>query len=107
MFTIKPIVRPQWGSIAFVLLAILLMAACASPAAPTAEPTQAPEPTKPAESTEAPVVEEEPAACVPEIRRATKAWKIGYGDGLAGIPFTQSVTDNINEVAKQMGVEIV
>jgi ribose transport system substrate-binding protein len=42
-----------------------------------------------------------------EIRPATKAWKIGYGDGLAGIPFTDSVTDNINEVAEEMGVEIV
>ena len=54
-----------------------------------------------------PAATEEPAAYEAEIRPATKAWKIGYGDGLAGIPFTQSVTDSINDVAEQMGVEIV
>ncbi len=40
-------------------------------------------------------------------RPATQRWKIGYGDGLSGIPFTDSVTDSINEVADAMGVDIV
>ena len=44
---------------------------------------------------------------VAEIRPASQPWKIGYGDGLSGIPFTDSVTDSINEVAEQMGVEVV
>ena len=57
----------------------------------------------PATPTEEPAATEAPAAYVPEIRPATKAWKIGYGDGLAGIPFTQSVTDSINEVAEADG----
>ena len=41
------------------------------------------------------------------IRAAEQRWVIGYGDGYAGIPFTDSVTDSINEVAEQMGVEIL
>ena len=41
------------------------------------------------------------------IRPATQRWKIGHADGLAGIPFTDSVTDSIYEVADQMGVDIV
>ncbi|MYG93027.1 MAG: substrate-binding domain-containing protein, partial [Acidimicrobiia bacterium] len=41
------------------------------------------------------------------IREASGAFRIGYGDGLSGIPFTDSVTDNINAVAAEMGVEIV
>ena len=41
------------------------------------------------------------------IRAAEQRWVIGYGDGFAGIPFTDSVTDSINEVAEQMGVEIL
>ena len=41
------------------------------------------------------------------IRPAEQPWVIGYGDGFAGIPFTDSVTDSINEVAEQMGVEIL
>jgi len=104
MLTIKHTINSQWRLIAFVALAILLMVACTSPVAKTTQApveTQAPEPTKPSEVTE------DTAVYKPEIRKATKPWKIGYGDGLAGIPFTQSVTDNINKVAEQMGVEIV
>lgn len=41
------------------------------------------------------------------IRPAEQAWKIGYGDGFSGIPFTDSVTDSINAVADEMGVEII
>ncbi|MCY4632534.1 MAG: substrate-binding domain-containing protein, partial [bacterium] len=41
------------------------------------------------------------------IRPATERWKIGHADGLAGIPFTDSVTDSIYEVADAMGVDIV
>ena len=41
------------------------------------------------------------------IRPATQRWKIGHADGLAGIPFTDSVTDSIYEVADAMGVDIV
>ena len=41
------------------------------------------------------------------IRPAKQAWKIGYGDGFSGIPFTDSVTDSINAVADEMGVEII
>ena len=40
-------------------------------------------------------------------RPASQRWTIGYGDGLSGIPFTDSVTDSINEVAEAMGVDIV
>ena len=61
----------------------------------------------PATPSEEPAATEAPAAYKPEIRKATQPWKIGYGDGLAGIPFTKSVTDSINDVAEQMGVEIV
>ena len=94
--------------IALVAVVILAVAACQQAPATTA-PTEPP----PAETEVAAPVETaapEPTQAVeykPEIRKATKAWKIGYGDGLAGIPFTQSVTDSINEVAKEMGVEIV
>ncbi|MXZ30090.1 MAG: sugar ABC transporter substrate-binding protein [Acidimicrobiia bacterium] len=41
------------------------------------------------------------------IRPATQSWTIGHADGLAGIPFTDSVTDSIYEVADAMGVDIV
>jgi hypothetical protein len=41
------------------------------------------------------------------IRPASQRWKIGHADGLAGIPFTDSVTDSIYEVADAMGVDIV
>jgi ribose transport system substrate-binding protein len=95
--------------IALVAVVILAVAACQqAPAttAPTEPPPAETEVAAPAETT-APAATEAPAAYTPEIRPATKAWKIGYGDGLAGIPFTKSVTDSINDVAKQMGVEIV
>ena len=79
-------------------LALLVIAACAPVAAPpAAQPTSAPaaQPTAaPAEPTAAPA---EPTAAPAEptaaasgadydaaIRPATKRWKIGYGDGLAG-----------------------
>ena len=41
------------------------------------------------------------------IRPATQRWTIGHADGLAGIPFTDSVTDSIYEVADAMGVDII
>ena len=41
------------------------------------------------------------------IRPATERWTIGHADGLAGIPFTDSVTDSIYEVADAMGVDII
>jgi len=41
------------------------------------------------------------------IRPATQQWTIGHADGLAGIPFTDSVTDSIYEVADAMGVDII
>ena len=109
MSTIKHTVKSRWGLIAFMLLAILLMTACASPATPTAVATQPPPvETQAPVQTEASVPTDAPEAeYKAEIRPATKAWKIGYGDGLAGIPFTQSVTDNINKVAEEMGVEII
>ncbi len=95
--------------IALVALVILALAACqqapATPA-PTEPPPAETEVAAPAE-TEAPAATEAPTEYKPVIRKATKAWKIGYGDGLAGIPFTQAVTDNINKVAEEMGVEIV
>ena len=43
----------------------------------------------------------------PVVRPALKKWKIGYGDGYGGIPFTADVTASINRVAALMGVEIV
>lgn len=108
-----------------VVLALLAIAACApitpaaapSAAQPTAAPataapaTAAPQPTA-AAATEAPTTAAaQPttagAEYKPEIRPATKKWKIGYGDGLAGIPFTASVTKSINDTAAKMGVDIV
>ena len=47
------------------------------------------------------------AGWYPVIRTADKPYKIGYGDGLAGISFTDSVTNSLNEVAEQMGVSLV
>ena len=47
------------------------------------------------------------AGWYPVIRKAEQAFKIGYGDGLAGISFTDSVTNSLNEVAEQMGVTLV
>jgi len=94
----------------FALVAVFILAVSACQQAPaTTAPTEAPPvETEVAEPIETAAPEPaQPAAYVPEIRKATKAWKIGYGDGLAGIPFTQSVTDSINEVAEEMGVEIV
>ena len=41
------------------------------------------------------------------IRPATQRYTIGHADGLAGIPFTDSVTDSIYEVADAMGVDII
>ena len=91
----------------------LLVAACG-------EDEEAPATTAAPETTAAPVEEapeedaieeEEPETPAgpyeAEIRPAEQPWKIGYGDGLSGIPFTDSVTDNINAIAAEMGVEIV
>ncbi|HET6443261.1 MAG TPA: hypothetical protein VFI27_01670, partial [candidate division Zixibacteria bacterium] len=100
------------------LVALLILAACSSEEEPTVAPTEVPAEVPTEEPMEEPTGEqmeeptdepmEEPAEeYVAEIRPAKETWKIGYGDGLAGIPFTDSVTDNINEVAEQMGVEIV
>ncbi len=47
------------------------------------------------------------AGWYPVIRTADQPYKIGYGDGLAGISFTDSVTNSLNEVAEQMGVSLV
>ena len=109
MNTIKQISKQPWGLVALTLLVIISLASCTSPATPTVEATQAPVETQAPEPTTALEATKPPADVEwkPEIRPATKAWKIGYGDGLAGIPFTQSVTDSINDVAEQMGVEIV
>ncbi|MCC7161247.1 MAG: substrate-binding domain-containing protein, partial [Anaerolineae bacterium] len=103
--------------LALLSLALVVFAACAPAAAPPAAPPVAAQPTAvpveptaaPAEPTTAPA---QPTAATAaeykaEIRPATKRWKIGYGDGLAGIPFTDSVTKSINDVAAKMGVDIV
>jgi ribose transport system substrate-binding protein len=94
----------------FVLVVIIstVITACAT-ATPIPAPTQAPVATTAPVATVAPAATDTPAAVAwkATIRPATKKWKIGYGDGLAGIPFTASVTKSINDVAKQMGVEIV
>ncbi len=102
-------------------LAAVLLAACAQTAAPPAAPAQptaappattAPEPTTAAPTAAPATTAPEPTAASAaeykaEIRPATKRWKIGYGDGLAGIPFTDSVTKSINDTASKMGVDIV
>ena len=96
-----------------VAVVALLVAGC-KPAAtptptkappPTATPTKPPEPTPTAKA--APTATPSPEAYKPTIRPAKERWKIGYGDGYAGIPFTDSVTKGINEVAEQMGVEVI
>ncbi len=98
-----------------IAVVALLAAACGG------DDEEAPAPTAAPETTAAPVEEpapdetamdeEEPdapaGAYEAEIRPAQQPWKIGYGDGLSGIPFTDSVTDNINAVAAEMGVEVV
>lgn len=48
-----------------------------------------------------------PAEWAPVVRPALQKWKIGYGDGYGGIPFTADVTASINRVAAEMGVEII
>ncbi len=119
-------VSPKYLSvIALLVVSLMIVAGCAPAALPTAvPPTAAPQPTAaPAEPTAAPAeptaapAEPTTAAAEPtteaggeysaEIRPATQRWKIGYGDGLAGIPFTETVTRNINAVAEEMGVDIV
>jgi ribose transport system substrate-binding protein len=91
----------------------LLVAACGG------DEEEAPETTAAAPETTAAPVEETPDEAMEEdseepdgeyeamIRPAEQPWRIGYGDGLSGIPFTDSVTDNINLIAAEMGVEIV
>ncbi len=49
---------------------------------------------------------EEEAAYVPEIRPAEQRWQIGYGNGMAELDFSARVTQNIYDVAEQMGVDI-
>jgi ribose transport system substrate-binding protein len=99
--------------LALLCLAVAVLGACAPVTAPSAatavpQPTSAPvqptavPPTAGPEPTTAPAAEYKP-----EIRPATKKWKIGYGDGLAGIPFTATVTKSINDTAAKMGVDIV
>jgi ribose transport system substrate-binding protein len=99
-----------------VVAAVLLLSACGGKATPTPAPpaaTPAPAATAaatPVPPTAAPVAATSaPAAAAykPEIRPAQQAWKIGYGNGYAGIPFTASVTKSINEVAAKMGVQVV
>jgi ribose transport system substrate-binding protein len=51
--------------------------------------------------------EGEVAEYVPEIRLAQQTWKIGYGNGLAADPFSVAVTENLYDVAEQMGVDVV
>lgn len=100
-----------------IAVTALLVAACGE------DEEAAPATTQPAATTTAAAVEDVPEEAVEEmveedpeapagpyeavIRPAEQPWKIGYGDGLSGIPFTDSVTDNINAVAAEMGVEIV
>ncbi len=97
-----------------IAVVALLAAACGddeeAPATTAAPTTTAAAPAdEPAPEDE--MTEEEPEAPAGPyeavIRPAEQPWKIGYGDGLSGIPFTDSVTDNINAVAAEMGVEIV
>ena len=94
--------------IALVAGVLLAVAAC----------RQAPATTAP---TEAPPVETEVAAPVetaapepiqageykPEIRPATKRWKLGYGNGLSTIDFSARVTKSIYDTAEKMGVDVV
>jgi len=87
-----------------ISIVALLLSGCAKAPTPVPTPTERPPaptavpPTKPAPS---------PAAYKATIRPAKERWKIGYGDGYGGVPFTASVTKGINEVAAQMGVEVV
>lgn len=120
--SVKSLVK-GWSFGLVLVLSLIWLAACAAPGAlpppapaPTqaVAPSQAPAPTQaPAQATTAPQPTTAPTSASttaeykPEIRPATKRWKIGYGDGLAGIPFTASVTKSINDVAQQMGVDIV
>ncbi len=96
-----------------VAVIALLVAACGGDEDEAPGTTAAPETTAAAveEAPEDEVMEEEPEApsgpYEAVIRPAEQPWKIGYGDGLSGIPFTDSVTDNINAIAAEMGVEIV
>lgn len=109
--------------VAVSIIALFVLSACSS--APPAEPAaEEPEPAEVVEEEAAEEPAEEAAEAegeeamaeetesisaedyVAEIRPAKEAWKIGYGDGLSGIPFTDSVTDSINDVAEQMGVEV-
>ena len=98
-----------------IALIALLVAACGEDAEEAPATTAAPETTA-ASVEEAPAPDDDAMEEEPEtpagpyeavIRPAEQPWKIGYGDGLSGIPFTDSVTDNINAVAAEMGVEIV
>jgi ribose transport system substrate-binding protein len=83
-----------------------------SPSGASASPTgslvteSSPEPSA-AASAEASSGASASAEYAPVVRPATKKWKIGYGDGLAGIPFTDSVTKSMNDVAAKMGIELV
>ena len=92
----------------------LLAAACGGDAEEEPATTVAPETTAAAveePTTDEGATEKEEAAPSGDyeavIRPAQQRWRIGYGDGLSGIPFTDSVTDNINAIAEEMGVDII
>ncbi|MYD41040.1 MAG: hypothetical protein F4W94_04830, partial [Acidimicrobiia bacterium] len=82
-----------------IAIIALLVAACGEDEEEAAPATTAPPAPTAARGEEAP---EEVPQEAPEgpggpyeamIRPAEQPWKIGYGDGLSGIPFTDSVTD--------------
>ena len=103
---------PRKLIVAIAVIALLVAACGEDEEAPatTAAPETTAAPVEEAPEEEA-IEEEEPEAPAGPyeavIRPAEQPWKIGYGDGLSGIPFTDSVTDNINAIAAEMGVEIV
>lgn len=110
--------------LAILIVIIFQGSACAVPAATpasnqasTVAPTQAPEPTAaptaaaktavtPSAAPE-PTVATETQSYKPTIRPAKQAWKIGHGNGYAGVDFTAKVSQSINETAQKMGVTVV
>jgi len=100
------------GICAILLVVGVGLAACAAPPQTTA-PTQLPaavasntsQPTEVAAATGTSGPTNTPEAYKPVIRKAEKPWRIGFGDGYGGIPFTNAVWKNVQDVAAQMGVD--
>lgn len=101
--------RMWWVTVAVALAAVLLIVGCAP--APTAAPPEEAVPTATEEAavepTDTPAPAPSTAEYEPVVRQAKERYLIGHIEGLGEIEFSARMRTGIEEVAEEMGVDLL